>query len=424
MALAERTRRTFSSLARHRSAKQASMFTSAVTSAATSMSRVTNGVTNMFSRNDQYQEHSDLFNDGESWSIPDDRKNSSGERALDPWSREEVAQVKAMLDSEIRKEKPAEVSDGWSRQPSERSAEKKRNRRPRDEAGGAFDFPQDWLTPTASPALRPAEPADIWASVGTSTSPQPGPAWPAAAPAKDLKLPTPKDRSAPGRSRAGTDSSAIRNRQTAPVAPAVQFDEAILAALAALPSPSLVDVLQRLSERRPEEVALAFGNVVPASQKGSDILAEKEQQPDFKSENASPVSTATGRSPMLSPPTSRSDGSNVREPALPRSTNCSPSVPSAAAMAEPGMPQSGRSTPAAPNANVIAEVSVSVAEVVAAAADAAGPPQPAQGWPPAQAMNSWPSLAETQQDPWPSQVSTSPWPAAEAPGRAFDAPNM
>eukprot|EP00439_Symbiodinium_sp_Y106_P028122 s6883_g3.t1 len=80
-----------------------------------------------------------------------------------------------------------------------------------------------------------------------------------------------KDRSAPGRSRAGTDSSAIRNRQTAPVAPA-----AILAALAALPSPSLVDVLQRLSERRPEEVALAFGNVVPASQKGSDILAEKE----------------------------------------------------------------------------------------------------------------------------------------------------
>eukprot|EP00439_Symbiodinium_sp_Y106_P038296 s6883_g4.t1 len=127
---------------------------------------------------------------------------------------------------------------------------------------------------------------------------------------------------------------------------------------------------------------------------------------------------------MLSPPTSRSDGSNVREPALPRSTNCSPSVPSAAAMAEPGMPQSGRSTPAAPNANVIAEVSVSVAEVVAAAADAAGPPQPAQGWPPAQAMNSWPSLAETQQDPWPSQVSTSPWPAAEAPGRAFDAPNM
>eukprot|EP00439_Symbiodinium_sp_Y106_P041754 s3570_g5.t1 len=155
LALAERTRRTFSSLARHRSAKQASMFTSAVTSAATSMSRVTNGVTNMFSRNDQYQEHSDLFNDGESWSIPDDRKNSSGERALDPWSREEVAQVKAMLDSEIRKEKPAEVSDGWSRQPSERSAEKKRNRRPRDEAGGAFDFPQDWLTPTASPALRP-----------------------------------------------------------------------------------------------------------------------------------------------------------------------------------------------------------------------------------------------------------------------------
>ncbi|CAE6930298.1 unnamed protein product [Symbiodinium sp. CCMP2592] len=120
------------------------------------MSRVTNGVTNMFSRNDQYQEHSDLFNDSESWSIPDDRKNSSGERALDPWSRDEVAQVKAMLDSEIRKEKPAEVSDGWSRQPSERSAEKKRNRRPRDEAGGAFDFPQDWLTPTASPALRPA----------------------------------------------------------------------------------------------------------------------------------------------------------------------------------------------------------------------------------------------------------------------------
>ncbi|CAE6945411.1 unnamed protein product [Symbiodinium natans] len=219
-------------------------------------------VTNMFSRTDQYQEHSDLFNDSESWSIPDDRKHSAAERPLDPWSRDEVAQVKAMLDSEIRREKPSgEVSDNFLRQQSQDRAEKKRNRR-RDDVGAAFDFPQDWLTPTASPAQRPAEPADVWASVGTSTSPQ----WPAAQP-KELKLPTPKDRSGPGRTRASTDVPTTR-RQAAPAAPApVQFDEAILAALAALPSQSLVDVLQRLSEKRPEEVALAMGNTVPGSRK-------------------------------------------------------------------------------------------------------------------------------------------------------------
>jgi len=38
-----------------------------------------------------------------------------------------------------------------------------------------------------------------------------------------------------------------------------QFDEAILAALAALPQGSLVDVLRRLSQRRPAEVSMAFG---------------------------------------------------------------------------------------------------------------------------------------------------------------------
>ncbi|CAE8582992.1 unnamed protein product, partial [Polarella glacialis] len=83
--------------------------------------------------------------------------------------------------------------------------------------------------------------------------------------------------SAPSRGRACADSAPIGLAIHAVSQPAPgQFDEAILAALAALPQQSLVDVLRRLRRKRPDEVAMVFGGSSQASSpsKHVDLLGE------------------------------------------------------------------------------------------------------------------------------------------------------
>mmetsp|Transcript_49092 Transcript_49092/g.116930 ORF Transcript_49092/g.116930 Transcript_49092/m.116930 type:complete len:360 (-) Transcript_49092:356-1435(-) len=345
------------------------------TSVSSSMSRVST----LFARNDMYKEQSDLFNDDDhqSWPEPHDRR-LSGEKAVGPWSRTEAehqaASVKAMLQSELRREKP--LGEAESPQlPPERSERERRRHRRRDEGGAVFDFPQDWLAPTKSPVQRSAERADVWPPVTPSTqaaSPIPTHAWPmlekTEKPQAKAKSPQMKERSRSGPERC-------------PGA----FDEAILEALAALPRDSLVDVLRQLRDRRPEEASIAFGNssvfdhkvyIVDAADKELDYL--------------SPVSTATGMS-QLSPPASEVTGRG-------RSSSGSPAAPVAVTSSKAVSERSG---------------SFSVAEVVAAAADAAGESPAAsqgQGWP---ADISWPAMADARASPapWP-QLDV--WPALEA----------
>jgi len=324
------------------------MFTTAVS---TSVARVSN----LFNRNEKYQEQSDLFNDDDDqiWTVHEkNERQMSVDKAI-PWSRSEAetqaANVKALLQDQLRREKPlAEVSgDSPQQPPASERVEKKRSRR--RESGGAaaglsFDFPQEWLTPQSSPAQRSAERReDPWPPV-TSTSPSPSHAWP---------VPRAEPRSREKERHAGRPESSGPG----------QFDEAILAALGALPRQSLVDILRRLAEQRPEEVATAFGAAGNTCQGGY-----------WSAQDPSPVSTATG--PLLSPP-SKSEATRGASPTL---AALSPS------------PQAADST-------------YSVPDVVAAAADAAGS---GSGWPD---QSVWPTVTVRQSDIWPP---LQPWPAVEA----------
>eukprot|EP00434_Breviolum_minutum_P022576 symbB.v1.2.019921.t1/scaffold1652.1/size121070/1 len=297
------------------------MFTTAVS---TSVARVSN----LFNRNEKYQEQSDLFNDDDDqiWTVHEkNERQMSVDKAI-PWSRSEAetqaANVKALLQDQLRREKPlAEVSgDSPQQPPASERVEKKRSRR--RESGGAaaglsFDFPQEWLTPQSSPAQR-----ERGAAGG-----------PLAAGDFNLSFTVTRLASATGRatkSREGTEHGSERPVGRPESSGPGQFDEAILAALGALPRQSLVDILRRLAEQRPEEVATAFGAAGNTCQGGY-----------WSAQDPSPVSTATG--PLLSPP-SKSEATRGASPTL---AALSPS------------PQAADST-------------YSVPDVVAAAADAAG----------------------------------------------------
>lgn len=320
-------------------------------------------VSNLFGRNEMYQEQTDFFNDdNQIWTAQESERRTSGDK-LGPWSRAEAetqaANVKALLQDQLRREKPlSEASNSPQPQAAQERSEKRRSRR-RDSGGGhaAFDFPQDWLSPKSAER-------DVWPPVGTSTSrsPQPTNAWPAAVEvlAHDERL---QERKSGRRGNSG--------RHEAGHAGSGQFDEAILAALTALPRNSLIDVLRRLGDQRPEEVCAALGNV-----------ANRKEQ----SEQTSPATTATGATnPLLSPPKSEVTRGIS-------SSNCSP-VSAPAKM----QPQSEAASEQDPR------VSLSVADMVAAAADAAdGSPALSQGWP-ADASSVWP-----RSDLWPSQL---PWPS-------------
>lgn len=78
-----------------------------------------------------------------------------------------------------------------------------------------------------------------------------------------------------------------------------QFDEAILAALAALPQQSLVDVLRRLSKRRPSEVALAF-QPIPQDPNPSDAFGAVSPSANSNTPSISPTS-AVGVGPPSRP---------------------------------------------------------------------------------------------------------------------------
>lgn len=321
------------------------MFSSAVS---TSMARVSN----LFSRNEMYQEQTDLFNDDDQiWTGPNeknDRPTMVGDKPQ-PWSRTEAetqaANVKALLQDQLRREKPLAEVVGDSPQLERSPPEKRRSRRKESGGGsnsaGGFDFPQDWLTPQTSPAQRSAERIDVaWPPVtSTSRSPSQAHAWPVKEP-RSQELPTPepnwKERNV-GRQESSASSGA-----------AGQFDEAILAALSALPRHSLVDVLRRLADRRPEEVNAALCHL-------------KDQ--------SSPASTGAGTA-LLSPPKSE----------VTRGT----ASPASALSPSPQM---------------------AVAEAVAEAADAAA----GSGWP---ESDVWPSsFAPVRSDPWP-QVTPLAWPEA------------
>lgn len=306
------------------------MFSSAVS---TSMARVSN----LFSRNEMYQEQTDLFNDDQIWTGPsekNDRPTMVGDKPQ-PWSRTEAetqaANVKALLQDQLRREKPLAEVVGDS--PLERSPPEKSCSR-RKESGSnpaaAFDFPQDWLTPQTSPAQRSAERAERidapWPVTSTSRSPSQARAWPVTEP-RSQEMPTLEP---------CTTKERNVGRQESLASAAGQFDEAILAALSALPRHSLVDVLRRLADRRPEEVAAALHLKDP-----------------------SPASTGAGTA-LLSPPKSE----------VTRGTTS----PASALSPSPQM---------------------AVAEAVAEAADAAA----GSGWP--DPSDVWPSVPALRPDPWP-----------------------
>jgi len=85
-----------------------------------------------------------------------------------------------------------------------------------------------------------------------------------------------------------------------------QFDEAILAALAALPQQSLVDVLRRLAQRRPNEVAIALGPGGPST-RSQDIKAVVQ--------SALPSKADRGGTALL-PPAAPSPGQASSSPCL------------------------------------------------------------------------------------------------------------
>lgn len=260
-------------------------------SVSTSMARVSN----LFSRNEMYQEQTDLFNDDQIWTGPNeknDRPAMVGDKHQ-PWSRTEVetqaANVKALLQDQLRREKPLAEVVGDS--PLERSPPEKRRSR-RKESGsnpaGAFDFPQDWLTPQTSPAQRSAERIDApWPVTSTSRSPSQAHAWPVKEPRSQETTPEPnwKERN-------------VGRLESATASVAGQFDEAILAALSALPRHSLVDVLRRLADRRPEEVAAALQKDPSPASTGAGTALLSPPKSEVTRGTASPAS-ALSPSPQM-----------------------------------------------------------------------------------------------------------------------------
>eukprot|EP00930_Biecheleria_cincta_P031865 TRINITY_DN22100_c0_g1_i1.p1 TRINITY_DN22100_c0_g1~~TRINITY_DN22100_c0_g1_i1.p1 ORF type:complete len:542 (-),score=97.49 TRINITY_DN22100_c0_g1_i1:61-1644(-) len=215
-------------------------------------------------------------------------------------------------------------------QQRERS-EKRRSRKRADGEGGSFgngfDFPQDWVSPPTqaastrgSPAPRYAEPSDVWppvSSLSQTTSPaiSAAAAWPSPQ-ASPTHMQQPQ--ASPSHKQQVQASAKPKERSVKPAPPAIvtsmpvpesgflqvlqtdaprtktptrapqqqeppaagQFDEAILAALAALPQNSLVDVLRRLQKQRPEEVAMALGVSVPKGFPQTPTAADVVEPPE------------------------------------------------------------------------------------------------------------------------------------------------
>eukprot|EP00931_Biecheleriopsis_adriatica_P059984 TRINITY_DN35983_c0_g1_i1.p1 TRINITY_DN35983_c0_g1~~TRINITY_DN35983_c0_g1_i1.p1 ORF type:complete len:553 (-),score=97.81 TRINITY_DN35983_c0_g1_i1:121-1779(-) len=374
--------------------------------------------------------------------------------------------------------RPAQAQSGS--QQRERS-EKRRSRR-REEGGSfnaGFDFPADWAsTPggastRGSPGQRSAEPLDPWPPATKQPSPKlsPANAWPPQLQAQQslaqdspstakLQVPEKKERKpkpAPppivatpyeekhprstGRTRAATDSVASANSRHEPCPG--QFDEAILAALAALPRNSLVDVLRRLREKRPEEVGLALGLVPSPS---------NSQQAEASGQNS--LELIEKQSPENTVPVSPGDRSTPHMQASPANQvwQLPPSSP-AVQTAMPGtqgavtLPMGTRS-PERPWGSMAGDVATSPAQPAALPATTSAPdvmqaaqPSSAIGWPsptPSPALQGSPpplpppaspppevSANGWGQSPMPSpQAQTSPANVAEAVAAAADAARL
>ncbi|CAK0869953.1 unnamed protein product, partial [Prorocentrum cordatum] len=194
-----------------------------------------------------------------------------------PWSQ--AQSVREQLQAELRREKPAPLSGDPPASPAAPAAEaavackeRPRDRRKKEKKEREDKSP---FTPVQSPQPEPAKALGGFDAAaphagalrpGAARSPLPEPARPfggfaAAAPSVGLR---PGAAPETGTSwamsptaRAGP--SPVAEEPSLWPAPASQFDEAILAALVALPAASLVGLLRRLWEKRPAEVAAAIG---------------------------------------------------------------------------------------------------------------------------------------------------------------------
>lgn len=205
----------------------------------------------------------------------------------------QAAEVKAMLDAALQREqykapvgeREGNTADGWPKQTSPDVAEGARPRRsvkatqrpPADAARSPASQPAPTspLNEVATPFVQAfgAAGATPWDDMSQPFQPVASPAvvldW-GARPADSWP---PVDKISPSKSTTATSSKSevcspepskaekvlVDDRDAAQC-----FDEAILAALAALPSQVLVDVLRRLSKQRPEEVQSAFKGTEPA----------------------------------------------------------------------------------------------------------------------------------------------------------------
>lgn len=278
-------------------------------------------------------------------------------------------------------------------------------------------------------------------------------------PQKPISVPTspcPPVIAAPSPERERSVSEATSETQSG------MFDDAILAALAALPQQALVGVLQRLAQRRPAEVALAFGRGIgpttsasapvlaaqphdrsavvssptPASEAASPLLATPPASPDppmqeSSAGGAAAHETVADTSPAQEPPSEApADSGDNEHVALVDDTSSeglSPVPAPAAALAADTAPASGDSVSAFVQGAGLPEANVWPA---AAPSSAAGgdvfdwPAAPALGSSGAapQAASLWPAPAASPEagagaaaaSLWPSaggSASASPWPA-------------
>eukprot|EP00450_Noctiluca_scintillans_P023440 CAMPEP_0194512186 /NCGR_PEP_ID=MMETSP0253-20130528/44075_1 /TAXON_ID=2966 /ORGANISM="Noctiluca scintillans" /LENGTH=448 /DNA_ID=CAMNT_0039355597 /DNA_START=26 /DNA_END=1368 /DNA_ORIENTATION=+ len=185
-----------------------------------------------------------------------------------------------------------------------------------------------------------------------------------------------------------------------------QFDEAILAALSALPSESLVDILSRLAQSRPEEFARAFAPERPRDLSVSHVQSQEPLLPE-----PLPKGPEVESQPFL-------ELRQTEEPSAPVEYLCEPPrIPSPDIPASPKgeVAQSASLDPLTPTSPVaLQDVASALPPLdgetpVASFPAAPGAPPERDGW--SQGGGPWPPNAEFLGWPAPAPGGASPWPA-------------
>mmetsp|Transcript_21924 Transcript_21924/g.51251 ORF Transcript_21924/g.51251 Transcript_21924/m.51251 type:complete len:437 (-) Transcript_21924:115-1425(-) len=185
---------------------------------------------------------------------------------------------------------------------SSRSAKKSHRKKSFDEGDGAFgEFPpREAFGAFPAPSAKAFVSSPVPAGFGDFSG-----GWPDAARTQSSTTSGPETLDPIVTSKsAGSpseDAEKVAAASGVPSATPGAFDEAILAALAALPQNSLVDVLRRLAVQRPNEVALALGPAT--SDRGGATLQRPQSEAMTAAASSPPVGFASpmpdeARSPM------------------------------------------------------------------------------------------------------------------------------